>query len=113
MNPKPEDPISESAKNSPEQEESGSGIVNAVFTNNGDKPIEGHININNGKEINHNSNFEKPEMNGVLKPDVGGDTKEGDSKREASSVRLEKLMGHGRFQQFQIWVFAALVRGPP
>ena len=27
----------------------------------------------------------------------------------AASVRLENLMGHGRFQQFQIWVFAALV----
>jgi hypothetical protein len=31
------------------------------------------------------------------------------SKKLASSVRLENLMGHGRFQQFQIWVFAALV----
>lgn len=27
----------------------------------------------------------------------------------AASVRLENLMGHGRFQDFQIWVFAALV----
>ena len=27
----------------------------------------------------------------------------------AASVRLERLMGHGRFQHFQIWVFLALV----
>ena len=32
-----------------------------------------------------------------------------DEDKLASSVRLELLMGHGRFQQFQIWVFAALV----
>ena len=109
MNSKPVDPISESTKVSPSHQDSSNGIVNEAFTNNRDKSVDDHI---NGKEINHNSNFEKPEMNGVFKPDVDV-TKKGDAKREASSVRLEKLMGHGRFQQFQIWVFAALVRGHP
>jgi hypothetical protein len=33
-----------------------------------------------------------------------------DEKKEAASARLENLMGHGRFQLFQVWVFGALVR---
>jgi len=110
MNPKLEDNISDSAKDCSCPQDSNNGIDNKTFMNNEDKPVDGHINVNNGNEINHNSNFKKPEMNGDLKPDVDV-TKIGDGKKEASSVRLEKLMGHGRFQQFQIWVFAALVRG--
>jgi len=43
-----------------------------------------------------------------LKSDViNGESK--DESKEAASARLEKLMGHGRFQLFQVWVFGALV----
>ena len=29
--------------------------------------------------------------------------------KESASSRYEELMGYGRFQQFQVWVFAGLV----
>ncbi len=44
--------------------------------------------------------------------DIKSDVINGGSKdesKEAASARLEKLMGHGRFQLFQVWVFGALV----
>ena len=52
---------------------------------------------------NFNSVFETVEIDAKTEEEIKV------PEKLAASVRLENLMGHGRFQQFQIWVFAALV----
>ena len=74
------------------------------------KHVNGNLKNSNKEELNSkfqnfNPVFENGESN--LKNETEDEKKV--PEKLASSVRLEKLMGHGRFQQFQIWVFAALV----
>ena len=66
--------------------------------------------INEGADLSDTTSANlTTEMNGKLRDFSNGEVKNEKDKKLAPSVRLEKLMGHGRFQQFQIWVFAALV----
>ena len=65
--------------------------------------------INEGADLADTKSENLTEMKGHVKDLSNGEVKTAKVKKLAPSVRLENLMGHGRFQLFQIWVFAALV----